>query len=248
MPPVVSLAFASGTLELRGWPAGVALPAECAWDERTRCHRAPGVAYAEVVRALVASRTPYEDGARAYSELACPARVHRAPRFYQTEALEAWTAHRGRGVVVLPTGSGKSHVALLAIDAKKRSTLVVAPTLDLVRQWFDLLDAQARATREWNRLFTRYDALIAPAFGITAFPHDDRPPAERTLEIDGETSRFGLQLAFPALAALPGLPATAVPVGKDPDGLPIGLQVISGQWHDHKAIAVARAAHDLLRG
>jgi superfamily II DNA or RNA helicase len=42
-------------------------------------------------------------------------------------------------VVVLPTGAGKSHVALVAIDAKRRSTLVVAPTLDLVRQWYDLL-------------------------------------------------------------------------------------------------------------
>ena len=44
-------------------------------------------------------------------------------------------------MVVLPTGAGKSHVALLAIDQTRRSTLVVAPTLDLVRQWFDLLGA-----------------------------------------------------------------------------------------------------------
>jgi superfamily II DNA or RNA helicase len=138
---VVSVAFVSGTLEVRAWPDGVALPPSCAWDERTRCHRAPGVAYADVVRALVASRTPYEDVARRYSELAAGARVHREPRPYQSEALAAWSAHRGRGVVVLPTGAGKSHVALLAIDAKRRSTLVVAPTLDLVRQWFDLLAA-----------------------------------------------------------------------------------------------------------
>lgn len=138
---MVSLAFASGTLELRGWPDGVALPPGCAWDERTRCHRAPCVAYADVVRALVASKTPYEDAARAYSELACTARVHRAARFYQGEALAAWIGQRGRGVVVLPTGSGKSHVAVLAIEAKRRSTLVVAPTLDSVRQWFDLLAA-----------------------------------------------------------------------------------------------------------
>jgi superfamily II DNA or RNA helicase len=131
----------SGTLEVRAWPDGVALPPGCAWDERTRCHRAPGVAYADVVRALVASKTPYEDAARRYTELSGGARVHRDSRPYQSEALAAWSAHRGRGVVVLPTGAGKSHVALLAIDAKRRSTLVVAPTLDLVRQWFDLLTA-----------------------------------------------------------------------------------------------------------
>jgi superfamily II DNA or RNA helicase len=44
-------------------------------------------------------------------------------------------------VVVLPTGAGKSHVAVLAIDLWRRSTLVVAPTLALVQQWYDLLRA-----------------------------------------------------------------------------------------------------------
>jgi superfamily II DNA or RNA helicase len=42
-------------------------------------------------------------------------------------------------VIVLPTGAGKTWVACLAIDDKRRSTLVIAPTLDLVRQWYDVL-------------------------------------------------------------------------------------------------------------
>jgi superfamily II DNA or RNA helicase len=67
--------------------------------------------------------------------------VHRNPRPYQTEALGAWRAAKGRGVVVLPTGAGKTHVACLAIDNRRRSTLVLAPTLDLVRQWYDVLRA-----------------------------------------------------------------------------------------------------------
>jgi superfamily II DNA or RNA helicase len=92
-----------------------------------------------VVRALVASKVPYEDRARRYAELDEGARVKREPRPYQSEALEAWRNARGRGVVVLPTGAGKSHVAILAIDDRRRSALVVAPTLDLVRQWYDLL-------------------------------------------------------------------------------------------------------------
>jgi len=136
---VVTLSFLAGTVELRDWPAGRPLPPSCRWDERTRCHRAAALAYADIVRDLVTSKTPYADEARRYIELATGARVHREPRPYQTEALAAWRAQRGRGVVVLPTGSGKSHVALLAIDDKRRSALVVAPTLDLVRQWFDLL-------------------------------------------------------------------------------------------------------------
>src|SRR5262249_46631251 len=81
----------------------------------------------------------YDDGARKYAQLASGAQIQRAPRPYQAEALAAWRAARGRGVVVLPTGAGKSHVAVMAIDDKRRATLVVAPTLDLVRQWYDLL-------------------------------------------------------------------------------------------------------------
>lgn len=133
------LSFMAGTLELRGWPAGLPLPASCSWDERTRCHRAQALAYADIVRALVTSKTPFTDEARRYAELSTGARVHREPRPYQADALEAWRSQRGRGVVVLPTGSGKSHVAILAIDHKRRAALVVAPTLDLVRQWYDLL-------------------------------------------------------------------------------------------------------------
>ena len=139
--PVVSLSFASGTIEIRNWPTDHPAPPDSAWDARTACHRAAAVAYAAIVRTLVATNTPFEDGARRYVELDRGMRVHREPRPYQTEALLAWRAHRRRGVVVLPTGAGKSHLALLAIDDKKRSTLVVAPTLDLVRQWIDLLSA-----------------------------------------------------------------------------------------------------------
>jgi superfamily II DNA or RNA helicase len=38
-------------------------------------------------------------------------------------------------VVVLPTGAGKTFVATLAIASRKRSALVVVPTLDLMNQW-----------------------------------------------------------------------------------------------------------------
>lgn len=117
------------------------------------------------------------------------------------------------------------------------------PTLP---QWFDLLDAQARSARAWGKLFALYDAVIAPAFGVTAYPHDDTPVTERMLDVDGAPARYGLQLAFAALATFPMLPATAVPVGEDPAGLPIGVQVIADQWRDHQAIAVARQVHALV--
>jgi superfamily II DNA or RNA helicase len=135
-----TLTFNGGTIELRDVdPAAVDLPTSCVWDRRTRSVRAPATAYAEVVRVLTRAGIAYEDQARRYETLSAGLRARREPRPFQTEALAAWQAAQGRGVVVLPTGSGKSHMALLAIDSKRRSTLVVAPTLDLVRQWYDLL-------------------------------------------------------------------------------------------------------------
>ena len=56
-------------------------------------------------------------------------------RSYQTEAVDAWLKAEGRGVVVLPTGAGKTFVAALAIARLKLSTLVIVPTIDLLLQW-----------------------------------------------------------------------------------------------------------------
>ena len=109
------------------------LPAACAWDSRTLCHRAPASAYSEIVLALRAAGLEHVDEARAYAELAHGSLVHREPRPFQAEALEAWRRTKG--------GGRKTHVAMMAIDLRRRSTLVIAPTLDLVRQWYDLLGA-----------------------------------------------------------------------------------------------------------
>jgi superfamily II DNA or RNA helicase len=63
----------------------------------------------------------------------------RTPRDYQTEALDRWWAAEGRGSVVLPTGAGKTLVALLAIQRVGGGACIVAPTRALVSQWFNQL-------------------------------------------------------------------------------------------------------------
>lgn len=113
--------------------------------------------------------------------------------------------------------------------------------------WFALQDEQARCMRAWSRLFRDYDAVIAPAFGTTAFAHDDMPTNERLLDIDGEATPFGAQFAYAGLATFPNLPATSVPIAVGAGGLPIGLQVICDLHQDHKAIAIARMAHHLTK-
>jgi len=64
----------------------------------------------------------------------------REPHPYQTEALQAWRAADHWGSVVLPTGAGKTFLALQAIAHCAVSTLVVVPTLDLLHQWYACLE------------------------------------------------------------------------------------------------------------
>jgi superfamily II DNA or RNA helicase len=99
------------------------------------------MAYRDVKKALQDACFAFDDEARKYEKLGPSVRVHREPRPFQSEALAAWKSAGGRGVVVLPTGAGKTHVAVMAIDAARLGALIVAPTLDLVRQWYDLLRA-----------------------------------------------------------------------------------------------------------
>lgn len=190
---MVRLAFRSGTVEVHGLPEGhEALPASCAWDARTRCHRAPAIAYAELVLALKAAGIETKDEARRYDEIEATPVIQREPRPYQREALAAWKRARGRGVVVLPTGAGKTHVAVMAIELWRRSTLVIAPTLDLVRQWYDLL----RTT------FDREIGLVGGG------EHDVRPITVTTydsayMHVEHLGDRFGL-VVFDECHHLPG--------------------------------------------
>jgi superfamily II DNA or RNA helicase len=56
-------------------------------------------------------------------------------RDYQMEAVSAWRSAGDRGVLELPTGSGKTVVAIGAMAALNQPTLVVVPTIDLLEQW-----------------------------------------------------------------------------------------------------------------
>ena len=131
----VKIRFEAGTIAIRGLDTDAAMPKECVWDERTRERRAPGSAYAPIVLALRRSGEAYEDEARRYGTLERGLQIVREPRPFQKEAVEAWVESQRRGVIALPTGSGKTETALLAMDSARRDTIVIAPTLDLVTQW-----------------------------------------------------------------------------------------------------------------
>lgn len=136
-----TLRYDAGTLVLHGPPAD-ALPAGFEWDARVGAARALGHHYAALVERCRADGVELVDEARAYRKLPELRQLGtRTPRDYQRDAVAAWRAGRWRGIVVLPTGAGKSFVAETCIALAQRSTLVVVPTLDLLSQWYGNLHA-----------------------------------------------------------------------------------------------------------
>jgi superfamily II DNA or RNA helicase len=134
-----TLKFDSGTLILEGASENDSVPNAFVWDNRTRQFRAPAYLYRHIIKEFIVAKTSYTDEAKEYAVFDFKQKYHLEPRPYQTESIENWRKYERCGVIVLPTGAGKTHVATMAIEMCGRQTLVVVPTLDLMNQWYDLL-------------------------------------------------------------------------------------------------------------
>jgi len=143
-PTVIALSFEEGTLRIAGDGADAVPHAE--YDARSETHRAPAHRYG-AIRDWLAERG-IEDDDRVLDlpempELASSYQL----REYQTEALDAWREEGSgsaprRGVLELPTGSGKTVIGVAAIADLSTPTLVVVPTIDLLEQWREELETE----------------------------------------------------------------------------------------------------------
>lgn len=136
------LEFDRGTLLCRGTPAGIdpeRLPGMM-WDARVGCWRAPAWLHERIV-AAAGRGDGLEDAAPAF--LQARGRVEEPDlRPYQAAALAAWMSAGRRGVIVLPTGSGKTRVAVAALAQLGCPALCLVPTRILLEQWHGVLCRQ----------------------------------------------------------------------------------------------------------
>src|SRR5207245_1182715 len=124
----VEISFEGGTVLISASPPDIikALPG-CCIDHRVGAYRAEARHYRAIVEWLRKNDVPYRDGARQYEHVSWTLRTSRDPFPHQTEALEAWCNGNRRGVVVLPTGTGKTHLAIMGIHRVSRPAIVVTP-------------------------------------------------------------------------------------------------------------------------
>jgi len=132
----INIEFDRGTLVVSGsLPTWLLAWDGIAFDQRINSYRAEGTRYRDLITLFKQNETPYQDKARTYDQLTLSLRLDRKPFPHQSESINAWWKNGGKGLVVLPTGTGKTFVAMLAIIKCQRSTLVVTPTIDLMNQW-----------------------------------------------------------------------------------------------------------------
>jgi superfamily II DNA or RNA helicase len=132
------IAFDAGTLTLerilREDLTRVFGPIPWVWDPRAGVWRCDALEYARAVELARQAGLAVEDEVPNWQAVAWGRlRIH-ALRPEQQAALAAWRLTR-RGLIVMPTGTGKTEVALTAMAEASLATLVVAPVRDLMYQW-----------------------------------------------------------------------------------------------------------------
>ena len=205
----MKLTFNRGTIQIQG---DVRVP-NSTWDERSRSYRAMALYYRDILDFLKRSGFDFND--EVLDLLPCPELQSSAVlRDYQNQALDAWSANDSRGIIVLPTGSGKTLVGIKAIALLNTPTLVVAPTLDLVAQWRTRLKKEFKTEAgvlgggEWEiRALTvsTYDSAYIHAdklgnrFGLIIFDEVHHLPAagyRNIAEMFASPFRMGLTATF----------------------------------------------------
>ena len=97
----------------------------------------------------------------------------------------------------------------------------------------------------WRAFFRDWNVLLAPAINVLPYRHIERAwPMDDTdftltFDMGGRAVPYMDGLVYPAVSTVAGQPATAFPVGRSREGLPIGLQAIGPYLEDRTPIRFA---------
>lgn len=112
------------------------------YDPRVNLQRAMGFYYPEILSYLKESNIDFEDYV---PDLIPTPAIKTNPkegiilREYQKLAINRWLKAGKKGCIILPTGSGKTIIAIKIIQIVNSSAIIIVPTIDLMHQWFTIL-------------------------------------------------------------------------------------------------------------
>lgn len=134
--------------------------------------------------------------------------------------------------------------ALTADDQSAAAAMLRAQVLHH-RDYVALINERERLRWAWHDFFKRYDIVIAPIAAGAAFPHDHSPMERRTVLVDEKPRRYFDPLFWGGVFGVAYLPATAIPVTRNAEGLPLGVQIVGPAYGDRITIGVARLLEDV---
>lgn len=130
----VTLKYHRGTIVIRGLES---LPYTTI-DSRSNSLISYGINYKKITEYLKEKNIAYEDLVLNLLHLGQLPKIKVKLRDYQKEAIKSWSQLK-MGSIVLPTGAGKTIIGLKIIEMINSPTLIVVPTIDLVKQWTQIL-------------------------------------------------------------------------------------------------------------
>lgn len=222
------------------------------WDPRVALWRAPAHRYAEVLAALELGRIPCIDGVGTCRALPASWRPIEL-RPYQEQACSAWELAGRAGLIVLPTGAGKTRVALATMARLGLRALCLVPTRALLHQWRRevarfytgpvgcLGDGERQveavtiatfesALRHMARIGAQFDVLV-----VDEIHHFGGGVKDEALEMSTAVYRLGLTATPPHERALNRLDHLVGPVVCQ-----VGVRELTGKWLSHFELVLLR--------
>jgi amidase len=107
-----------------------------------------------------------------------------------------------------------------------------------------ILQKRDTFTRKIEELFGQWDVLVWPVTMTTAFHHCE---PGTPIDVDGQQVDYDLLDLYCRLFSFTGHPVVVVPVGRDEQGLPVGVQLIGKRWDDERLLAIAQRASEVVQ-
>ncbi|WP_027929742.1 amidase [Amycolatopsis thermoflava] len=143
----------------------------------------------------------------------------------------------------------RARVAGLSADDRSLDAVRLRAMVFSHHDWLAANNRRELHRHDWRQLFAEFDAVVCPITPTPAFPHDHSPnPMERRIDIDGAEYPYFDQLVWAGVATMPGLPATAIPAGRSPEGLPVGVQLIGPMFEDRTPLRLAELLEQEIGG
>lgn len=216
-----SIRFDRGTIELG--PDAPEIP-RALWDPRTESRRAAAFHFHHLAAAADANRHVLDGDLRSRWERRPRDLAALELRPYQAQALASWNTFSQRGVIALPTGAGKTRIALAALFETGLPAAILCPTKVLAHAWIEELrqrlpDEPIGLVGDGHRSVERVTVLTFES----AYRHMDALGDRFGLIVVDEAHHFGSGARVEALEASAaiarlGLTATAPEPGTEAAG------------------------------